>query len=423
MKSSNIGGQAVLEGVMMRNKEKIAVAVRKPDGGIRVGKTTYKSASTKYKFLKWPIIRGCVSFVDSLIMGIKTLMYSADVYASDQEEEKEKGLTDDFMNDTFKEKGESAMMIGTVAFSLVIAVALFIILPYFLSSLLMKWTNISSNFLLALIEGIIKILIFIGYIAAIAQMKDIKRTFMYHGAEHKCINCIESGLDLTVDNVMKSSKEHRRCGTSFIFIVLFISIIFFMFIRIENIPLRIIIRLLLIPVIAGVSYEFIKWAGNSDSKLAEALSKPGLWMQGFTTKEPTRDMVQVGIASVISVFDWKPYVEEVRKEIAKKERREQRAKEREEARLKGISEEAFEEPEDEAEEAKKSEKQEEAANASEKPLKGTVDLKADEVEEFIENGWKTKEDEGSAEAEEKQEATEASGDDAENTEALENKEA
>ena len=160
-----------------------------------------------------------------------------------------------------------------------------------------------------MIEGVIKLGIFVGYIALISRMKDIKRTFMYHGAEHKCINCIEDGLPLTVENVMKSSKEHRRCGTSFIVFVLVLSIIFFIFIRVDNVWLRLLIRLLLVPVIAGVSFEFIKWAGNSNSKAARILSRPGMWMQGLTTKEPTPDMVEVGIASVEAVFDWKAYQE------------------------------------------------------------------------------------------------------------------
>ncbi|MCF0142370.1 MAG: DUF1385 domain-containing protein, partial [Parasporobacterium sp.] len=207
-------------------------------------------------------------------------------------------------------KSDSAMMFGTVAISLVVAIAVFFILPLYASKGIMLLLHSDSTVLLAVIEGVLKLGIFIGYIAAISCMKDIKRTFMYHGAEHKCINCVESGKALTVDNVMESSKEHRRCGTSFIFFVLFISIIFFILIRVDTMWLRLIIRLLLIPVIAGVSFEFIQWAGNSDSKAAGVLSKPGLWIQGLTTKEPDRDMVQVAIASVEAVFDWKKYLEE-----------------------------------------------------------------------------------------------------------------
>ena len=307
MKSSNIGGQAVIEGVMMRHDEDIAVAVRRPDGQIEVGKSKFENPAKRFPVLGWPIIRGVVSFVMSLILGIRTLTYSASFYEDDIE--KEHGKTDQAIDSTFKSKGESAVMVFTIFVSLVIAVALFIVLPYVISLLILKFTNITSNILLAVIEGVIKLAIFIAYLALISKMKDIKRTFMYHGAEHKCINCIESGHELTVDNVMKASKEHRRCGTSFIFFVLFISIIFFIFIRVDNVFLRLIIRLLLIPIIAGVSYEFILWAGNSDSKAAAILSRPGLWMQGLTTKEPTRAMVEVGIASVEAVFDWRSYLE------------------------------------------------------------------------------------------------------------------
>ena len=306
-RSSNIGGQAVIEGVMMRHDEDVAVAVLRPDGEIEVGKSKYRNLTKKATAFGWPIIRGVVSFISSLILGIKTLTFSASFYEDDIE--KENGKLDKTIDSTFKSKGESAVMVFTIVFALIIAIALFIVLPYVASSLILRFTNITSSALLAVIEGVIKLAIFIGYIALISKMKDIKRTFMYHGAEHKCINCIESGLPLTVDNVMKSSKEHRRCGTSFIFFVLFISIIFFIFIRVDTLWLRLVIRILLIPVIAGVSFEFIRWAGNSNSKAAAVLSRPGLWMQALTTKEPTPDMVEVGIASVEAVFDWKAYQE------------------------------------------------------------------------------------------------------------------
>ena len=306
-RSSNIGGQAVIEGVMMRHDEDVAVAVRRPDGEIEVGKSKYQNLTKKAKVLGWPIIRGVVSFISSLILGIKTLTFSASFYEDDIE--KENGKLDKTIDSTFKSKGESAVMVFTIVFALIIAIALFIVLPYVVSSLILRFTNITSSALLAVIEGVIKLAIFIGYIALISRMKDIKRTFMYHGAEHKCINCIESGLPLNVENVMKSSKEHRRCGTSFIFFVLFISIIFFIFIRVDTLWLRLVIRILLIPVIAGVSFEFIRWAGNSNSKAANILSRPGMWMQALTTKEPTPDMVEVGIASVEAVFDWKAYQE------------------------------------------------------------------------------------------------------------------
>ncbi len=306
-RSSNIGGQAVIEGVMMRHDEDVAVAVRRPDGEIEVGKSKCVSLNKKSPVFDWPVIRGVVAFISSLVLGIRTLMFSASFYEDDIE--KENGKLDRSIDSTFKSKGESAVMIVTIVVALAIAIALFIVLPYLASHFILKVTNITSSALLAVIEGVIKLAVFIGYIALISNMKDIKRTFMYHGAEHKSINCIEAGLELNVENVMKSSKEHRRCGTSFLFFVLFISIIFFIFIRVDNIWLRLVIRLLLIPVISGVSYEFIKWAGNSDSKAAAVLSRPGMWMQALTTKEPSPDMVEVAIASVEAVFDWRAYQE------------------------------------------------------------------------------------------------------------------
>jgi len=314
-----MGGQAVIEGVMMRYKNSVAVSVRKSDGSIRVGRMRYESASSRHPFFRWPIVRGVVSFVDSLSLGIRTLMYSANIFEEEAENEKEKEkeqkkteIVSESMKDKNTTKGEAALMTGTVLFSLVISVALFVLLPYFVSSLITRFSD--STVLLAVVEGVLKVGIFIGYMAAISLMPDIKRTFMYHGSEHKCINCIESGKPLTVDNVMASSKEHRRCGTSFIFFVLLISIIFCMFIRVKTWWLRLIIRLLIIPLIAGVSYEFIQWAGNTDAKIAYILSKPGLWMQALTTKEPERDMVEVAIASVEHVFDWKQYEEDMKQE-------------------------------------------------------------------------------------------------------------
>ena len=346
MRSCKMGGQAVIEGVMMRYKNSVAVSVRKSDGSIRVGRMKYVSASSRHPFFRWPIVRGVVSFVDSLSLGIRTLMYSANIFeeeAASQEAQTEKAgekaagasgaqaaekaagasgaqaadgkkskVVSESMKDKNTTKGEAALMTGTVLFSLVISVALFVLLPYFVSSLITRFTD--STVLLAIVEGVIKVGIFIGYMAAISLMPDIKRTFMYHGSEHKCINCIESGKPLTVDNVMSSSKEHRRCGTSFIFFVLLISIIFAMFIRVKTWWLRLVIRLLIIPLIAGVSYEFIQWAGNTDKKIALVLSKPGLWMRALTTKEPERDMVEVAIASVEHVFNWKKYEADMEEE-------------------------------------------------------------------------------------------------------------
>lgn len=318
MKYSGIGGQAVMEGVMMQNKDTYAVAVRKPDHEIDVKVSKRKNSKTLDVVRKIPILRGVVSFVDSLYLGMSTLMYSASFFEDEDDEgtlaskkkEKEEELTaEEKKKRAAKEKKqENAMLGGTVVLSIVIALALFFALPYFLSGLFKK--VISSQMLIAFIEGVIRLAIFLGYIAIISLTPDIKRTFMYHGSEHKCINCIEHGFPLTVENVRKSSKHHKRCGTSFLLIVMLISILFFMFIRVDSKPLQLLLRLVLIPVIAGVSYEFIRLAGRYDNPVVNMLSVPGLLMQRMTTKEPDDEMIEVGIASVEAVFDWKKWQEE-----------------------------------------------------------------------------------------------------------------
>ena len=316
MKYSGIGGQAVMEGVMMQNKDTYAVAVRKPDHEIDVKVSKRKNSKALDVVRKIPILRGVVSFVDSLYLGMSTLMYSASFFEDDEsasaskKQEKEEELTaeEKKKRDAKEKKQENAMLGGTVVLSIVIALALFFALPYFLSGLFKKM--ISSQMLIAFIEGVIRLAIFLGYIAVISLTPDIKRTFMYHGSEHKCINCIEHGLPLTVENVRKSSKHHKRCGTSFLLIVMLISILFFMFIRVDSKPLQLLLRLVLIPVIAGVSYEFIRLAGRYDNPVVNLLSVPGLLMQRMTTKEPDDEMIEVGIASVEAVFDWKKWQEE-----------------------------------------------------------------------------------------------------------------
>jgi uncharacterized protein YqhQ len=304
MKPSGIGGQAVIEGIMMRNKDKYSIAVRKPDKQIEVVVRESKLLTEKYKWLNYPIIRGVFNFVDSLVTGISTINYSASFY--DEPEEQNATKADEIGRAVFKEKMESVLMAVTILVSVIFAVGLFMLLPYFISRLLKDY--ISSKFVLNLLEGIVRLVIFIGYITAISMMKDIKRTYMYHGAEHKCINCIENGLILTPENVKNSSRFHKRCGTSFLFLVMFISIIFFIFIRVDNTALQIVIRVLLIPVIAGVSYEVIRLAGKSDGTLINIVSKPGIWMQHLTTKEPDMDMIEVAIKAVEAVFDWKAFL-------------------------------------------------------------------------------------------------------------------
>lgn len=302
MKSSNIGGQAVLEGVMMKNGDQYAVAVRKPDGEIALQKEVYDGIVKWKKLTKILFVRGIFSFVDSLVLGMKTLSYSASFFEEEEEEE----LTEKEAEK--KEKQENLIMGITMACSIVIAVAIFMILPYLLSNLLKPF--VPGRFARTVIEGIVRIVLFISYILLISKMKDIQRVFMYHGAEHKCINCIEHGMDLTVENVRKSSKQHKRCGTSFLFFVLFVSIIVCFFITTESPVLRVLLRIALLPVIAGISYEIIRLAGNTEHPVVELLSKPGLALQNLTTKEPDDDMIEVAICSVEAVFDWKKYQKE-----------------------------------------------------------------------------------------------------------------
>ena len=303
MKSSNIGGQAVLEGIMMRHGDDYAVAVRKPDGEIFVQKEEYHSVIKWKALTKIPFIRGVFNFIDSMVLGIKTLMFSAEFYEEEEEVKSEKELTEEEI--AKKEKQEKWMMNATVAISVVIAAAVFMVLPYFLSSLLKPL--MPSYHLRTLVEGFVRIGIFILYIALISRMDDIQRTFMYHGAEHKCINCIEHGLPLTVDNVRISSRQHKRCGTSFLFFVLAISIILLMLIQVESPLMRVIVRIALIPVIAGISYEVLKLAGRSENPIINLLSRPGLAIQKLTTKEPDDSMIEVAIQAVEAVFDWTAY--------------------------------------------------------------------------------------------------------------------
>ncbi|MCM1273094.1 MAG: DUF1385 domain-containing protein [Clostridium sp.] len=311
----SIGGQAVLEGIMMKNDDKYAIAVRKPNKEIELKIETYKPAGKKSAILRAPIIRGVVNFVESMVIGVKTLTYSADFLEEEEEADNvDKETADDETvrntgNDT---KSDDLLMFGTVAFAIVLAVGLFMLLPAFLVSLIDD--VVKNHFLLGLIEGIVRLAIFMAYVVIISKMEEINRTYMYHGAEHKCINCLEHGDDLTVENVLKHSRFHKRCGTSFLIIVMLVSILVFMCIKTDTVWLRLLSRVLLVPVIAGISYEFIKFAGRSESAFANILSKPGLWVQRFTTKEPDADMVEVAITAVEGVLDWRKYLEEQRGE-------------------------------------------------------------------------------------------------------------
>lgn len=303
MKRTTIGGQALMEGVMMKNLNQYATAIRKPDGDIEVQVTDYVSFSEKHHLNKIPILRGVFNFLDSMVIGIKTLTYSAGCI----EEEEEKTPKE--------EKKESAMssfaIFLSVTFSLAFSLLLFMVVPNLLTNFLRHYTK--NEFLFAVVEGIVRIAIFLLYVYAISFMEEIKRVYMYHGAEHKTINCLESGDPLTPENVLKHSRLHKRCGTSFMFLVMVISIFFFMFIRVDNRILRLVFRLLLVPVIAGVSYEFIRLAGKSNNPLVNLISKPGLMIQKMTTKEPDLSMAEVAIKSVEAVMDWRAYQEAMRK--------------------------------------------------------------------------------------------------------------
>jgi len=306
MKYSGIGGQAVIEGIMMKNKDDYATAVRRPDGEIEVKKDRYVSMTEKVPVFGLPFVRGVFSFADSMILGMKTLSFSASFFEDD--EDSEPGKLELWLDKTFGEQVEKVLMAFVMVFSVVMAIGIFMVLPLLIANVFRLF--IGSETVMAVLEGCIRIGIFVAYIKLISRMEDIRRTFMYHGAEHKCINCIEHGMTLTVEHVRESSKQHKRCGTSFLIIVMMISILFFMVIRVDTIWLRMVSRILLVPVIAGVSYEFLRLAGRNDSALVNFLSKPGMWMQNLTTSEPDDSMIEVAIAAVEAVFDWKAYLRE-----------------------------------------------------------------------------------------------------------------
>lgn len=304
-----IGGQAVIEGVMMKNMDRYAVSVRKPNGKIETKVEECVSFAEKHPLFQLPVFRGMANFLESMVIGMKTLNYSASFY--EDEEEQTESRTEQLLEKILGEKAEKIIMGIVLVFSLAISIGLFMILPYIASEALGKL--IRNEYVILFMEGIIRIAIFLGYIVLISRMEDIKRVFMYHGAEHKTINCLEAGVPLTPENVDNFSRLHKRCGTSFIFIVMIISMVFFFFIRVDTIWLRIVLRLLFLPLVAGVSYEFIRLAGSNDHPLVQIFSKPGLALQRLTTKEPDHSMIEVAIASVEGVFDWREYLENLHK--------------------------------------------------------------------------------------------------------------
>ena len=299
-----IGGQAVLEGVMMKNRNLYAVAVRRESGEIEIETDEYHGILEDTIWTKIPFLRGVFVFLDSLILGMRALNLSTSFY-----EDEESGSTgaDNAANVT-NGNGEKLLQAVTMTISFLLAIGLFVVLPYWISSMLNRFIRNAS--FMAIVEGLVRILIFLIYIVAITAMKDIRRTYMYHGAEHKCINCLERGRALTVANVRRSSRFHKRCGSSFIVFVVLVSVVLFFFIRVESPVMRILLRIALIPVISGISYELIRLAGRSSNPVIELLSKPGLWIQRLTTKEPEDDMIEVAIASVEAIYDWRAYLSE-----------------------------------------------------------------------------------------------------------------
>lgn len=300
---TSIGGQAVIEGVMMRGPQSIATAVRKPDGEIALDVQTLGKIR-RSKLLKLPIIRGCINFFDSMIMGIKSLMYSAKFFDVDDEgnpTEEEPSRFERWLEEKLgSEKAMNAAIYFSVCLSLVFSVVLFILLPAFIVGFLKDF--IDNGIVLTLAEGVVRIAVFLLYLTLVSQMKDIKRVFMYHGAEHKTIHCYEHGEELTAENVRRHTRLHPRCGTSFLLIVMVISIIVFSFISWENPIMRIVLRLLLLPVVAGISYEIIKFAGRHDNWFTRIISTPGMWLQYITTNEPDDSQIEVAIESLKAVI-------------------------------------------------------------------------------------------------------------------------
>jgi hypothetical protein len=318
MKYANIGGQAVMEGVMMRHKDRYAVAVRKENHEIEVKSDTHISYGKRFHVSGIPIIRGAFAFVDSLVLGMQTLTWSASFFEEEEPADaagrkKEAAAVSGKKEEEPAADSDKGFMVLTVILSLALSIGLFMVLPFFISNIFRRATD--SGLLLGIIEGLVRLMIFIAYIVLISRMKDIQRLFMYHGAEHKTINCIEHGEELTPENAAKYSRFHKRCGTSFLFIVMFVSIafflLFFQIFPIESMVLKVVCRILMVPLIAGVSYEIIQWAGRHDSGLVCLVSKPGFWMQKFTTKEPDLEMLEVAIASIEAIYDWREFQKEL----------------------------------------------------------------------------------------------------------------
>lgn len=315
---TSVGGQALIEGVMMQGPKGIATAVRKPDGDILTEYHNVKHLRDKNKFFALPIVRGVIGFVESMITGYKTLMYSAEVSGMEDIEEQELNKFEKWLTDKFGDKLMNFVAAVGSVLGVALAFVLFMYFPVLVFNKANEWSGGAITNLQGLIEGVMKIAIFVIYIALVSRMKDIKRMFMYHGAEHKSIACYEAGLELTVENAKKCSRFHPRCGTSFIFVVLIFSIIFYtiiakIFPQIAAVRiLWLLLKLVFLPVIMGICYEFIRYAGRHDNLFVKIVSAPGLWMQRLTTNEPTDDILEVGIAAIKAVITDNPEDDEIK---------------------------------------------------------------------------------------------------------------
>ncbi|MBQ6377080.1 MAG: DUF1385 domain-containing protein [Lachnospiraceae bacterium] len=307
-KNSGIGGQAIMEGIMMRNGEKYSIAVRRPDGGIESVIRPYKSICPIKGIMKIPILRGAVSFIDSMVVGVSSLMWSAEFAGEDEETDRETGTQKTKEEKEKEDRSFKWILTGTVIFAVGFSVVLFMLLPFWLAGFLRRFG--ASDVVINLTEAVLRLVIFLGYMLLISRMEDIQRVFSYHGAEHKCINCIEHGLPLSVENVMKSSRQHKRCGTSFLLIVISISIVAFLILGLFGIRrgwMRFLMRLVLIPVIAGVSFELLRFCGCHEGPVVDLLVKPGLALQRLVTREPDEKMCEVAITAIEEVFDWREW--------------------------------------------------------------------------------------------------------------------
>ena len=298
---TSIGGQALIEGILMRGPEKQAIAVRRPDGGIELQEEALTLIKERYPILGLPFIRGGVTFVDSMVRGVKALMFSAQFYPEEEGADEEPSKFEQWLEKKLgSEALEQAVIYIATALGIAFSVGLFIMLPALVFGLLQ---NVISSFLVRnLIEGVVRIVLFLLYLALVSKQSDMKRVFAYHGAEHKTIFCYEMGLPLTVENVRAQPRHHPRCGTSFLFVVMVIAILIFSVVRVHNVFLQLVLKLALLPLVVGITYELNRYMGAHDNLLSKICTAPGLWMQNFTTNEPDDSMIECAIAAMERVI-------------------------------------------------------------------------------------------------------------------------